>query len=95
MDRIESMSVIVTIAEAGSLSAASGNSACRSLRSAAKLSDLEGRLKAQLFQRTSRKVSFTDSGRSYVEACKRIIEQSMMPNGKPRASPGLPPATSR
>jgi DNA-binding transcriptional LysR family regulator len=75
MDRIEAMSVIVTVAEAGSLSAAS-----RKLRMpvpivSRKLSELEARLKTQLFQRSSRRVSLTDAGRSYVEACKRIIKQ--------------------
>ena len=75
MDRIESMSVIVTIAEAGSLSAASRKLRMPVPTVSRKLSELEGRLKTQLFQRTSRQVSLTDAGRSYVEACKRIIEQ--------------------
>jgi DNA-binding transcriptional LysR family regulator len=75
MDRIESMSVIVTIAEAGSLSAASRKLRMPVPTVSRKLSELDGRLKTQLFQRTSRQVSLTDAGRSYVEACKRIIEQ--------------------
>ena len=40
-----------------------------------KLSELEARLRTQLFHRSSRRVSLTDAGRSYVEACKRILEQ--------------------
>jgi DNA-binding transcriptional LysR family regulator len=75
MDRIESMSVIVTIAEAGSLSAASRRLGMPIPTVSRKLSELETRLKTQLFQRSSRRVSLTDSGRSYIEACKRIIEQ--------------------
>ena len=75
MDRIESMSVVVSVAEAGSLSAAA-----RMLRMpvptvSRKLSELEARLKTQLFQRSSRRISLTEAGRSYLEACKRIIEQ--------------------
>ena len=75
MDRIELMSVVVSIAEAGSLSAASRKLRMPVPTVSRKLSELEARLKTQLFQRSSRRVSLTDAGRSYVEACKRIIEQ--------------------
>jgi DNA-binding transcriptional LysR family regulator len=75
MDRIESMSVVVSIAEAGSLSAASRKLHMPVPTVSRKLSELEARLKTQLFQRSSRRVSLTDAGRSYVEACRRIIEQ--------------------
>src|SRR5271165_6377856 len=75
MDRIESMSVVVSIAEAGSLSAASRKLRMPVPTVSRKLAELEARLGTQLFQRTSRRVSLTDAGRCYVEACKRIIEQ--------------------
>jgi DNA-binding transcriptional LysR family regulator len=75
MDRLEAMSVIIAVTETGSISAAS-----RRLRSpvatvSRKVAELEARLKAQLFQRTSRRLTLTDVGRSYIDACKRIIEQ--------------------
>ena len=75
MDRLEAMSVIIAVAESGSISAAS-----RRLKSpvptvSRKLAEFESRLKAQLFQRTSRRMTLTDAGRSYIEACKRIVEQ--------------------
>jgi DNA-binding transcriptional LysR family regulator len=75
MDRLEAMSVIIAVAESGSISAAS-----RRLKSpvptvSRKLAEYESRLKAQLFQRTSRRMTLTDAGRSYIEACKRIVEQ--------------------
>jgi len=75
MDRLEAMSVIIAVTETGSISAAS-----RRLRSpvatvSRKVAELESRLKAQLFQRTSRRITLTDAGRSYFDACKRIIEQ--------------------
>ncbi len=75
MDRIESMSVVVSIAEAGSLSAASRKLRMPVPTVSRKLSELEARLGTQLFQRSSRRVSLTEAGRTYVEACKRIIEQ--------------------
>ena len=75
MDRIKSMVVIVAIAEAGSLSAASRHLGMPVPTVSRKLSELEARLKTQLFQRSSRHLSLTDAGRAYIEACKRIIEQ--------------------
>ncbi len=75
MDRLEAMSVVIAVAETGSFSAAS-----RRLRTpvptvSRKVAELEARLKAELFQRSSRRMTLTDAGRSYIEACKRIIEQ--------------------
>jgi DNA-binding transcriptional LysR family regulator len=75
MDRLESMSVIIAVAEAGSLSAASRTLGRPVATVSRKLSELETRLNAQLFHRSSRHMTLTDAGRSYIEACKRIIEQ--------------------
>jgi DNA-binding transcriptional LysR family regulator len=75
MDRLESMSVIVAVADAGSLSAASRQLGRPIPTVSRKLAELEARLNTQLFHRTSRRMSLTDAGRSYIEACKRIIEQ--------------------
>ena len=75
MDRLEAMSVIVAVAEAGSLSAAARKLAMPVPTVSRKLSDLEAHLKAQLFHRSSRQMKLTDAGRSYIDACKRIIEQ--------------------
>jgi DNA-binding transcriptional LysR family regulator len=75
MDRLEAMSIVITIAEEGSLSAASRLLGKPVPTISRKLSDLESRLNAQLFQRSSRRLKLTDAGRSYIEACKRIIDQ--------------------
>jgi DNA-binding transcriptional LysR family regulator len=39
-----------------------------------KVSELEAHLKTRLFNRSSRKLELTDAGQSYVEACRRILE---------------------
>jgi DNA-binding transcriptional LysR family regulator len=75
MDRLESMSVIVAVAEAGSLSAAARKLGTPIPTVSRKVSELEGRLNTELFQRSSRQMKLTDAGRSYIEACKRIIDQ--------------------
>jgi DNA-binding transcriptional LysR family regulator len=75
MDRLEAMSVIVAVTETGSFSAASRRLRTPVATVSRKVAELEARLKAQLFQRSSRQMTLTDAGRSYIEACKRIIEQ--------------------
>lgn len=68
------MSLVVAVAEVGSLSAASRKLGTPLATVSRKLSDLEMRLKTQLFRRSSRQMNLTDAGRSYIEACKLIIE---------------------
>ncbi|MEJ1978615.1 MAG: LysR substrate-binding domain-containing protein [Acetobacteraceae bacterium] len=68
------MSVLVTVAEAGSLSAAARLLDTPLTTVSRKISVLEGHLKTQLLTRSSRRLSLTDAGKSYVAACKRILE---------------------
>ncbi|MBV8614973.1 MAG: LysR family transcriptional regulator [Acetobacteraceae bacterium] len=75
MDRLDAMSVVVAVTETGSFSAASRRLRTPVATISRRVADLETRLKAELFQRSSRRMMLTDAGRSYVEACKRIIEQ--------------------
>jgi DNA-binding transcriptional LysR family regulator len=75
MDRLEAMSVIVAVTETGSFSAASRRLGMPVATVSRKVADLETRLKAELFHRSSRRMTLTDAGRDYVEACKRIMEQ--------------------
>lgn len=74
MDRLESMSVLLAVVEAGSLSAAARRLGMPLATVSRRLSDLERHLKARLVNRSSRRLSLTDAGRSYVAACRRILE---------------------
>jgi DNA-binding transcriptional LysR family regulator len=74
MDRLESMSILVAAIEAGSLSAAARRLGTPLATVSRKVSELEAHLKTRLLNRSSRKLTLTDAGRSYVEACKRILE---------------------
>ncbi len=74
MDRLESMLIVREVARAGSLSAA-GRSLRMPLASVSrKVSELEAYLGAQLFTRTSRKLTLTAAGETYVLACRRILD---------------------
>jgi DNA-binding transcriptional LysR family regulator len=74
MDRLESMSVLLAVVEAGSLSGAARRLGTPLATVSRKVSELERHLKTRLLTRSSRRISLTDTGRSYVAACKRILE---------------------
>jgi DNA-binding transcriptional LysR family regulator len=74
MDRLRSMSVLLAVVEAGSLSAASRRLGTPLATISRNVSELEAHLKARLFNRSSRQLVLTDAGRSYVAACRRILE---------------------
>lgn len=74
MDRLGSMSVLLIVAEAGSLSAAARRLGTPLTTVSRKISELEAHLKTQLLTRSSRRITLTDAGKSYVDACKRILE---------------------
>jgi DNA-binding transcriptional LysR family regulator len=75
MDRLESMSLFVAVASAGSFSAASRQLRIPLPTVSRKVSDLESHLKAKLFVRSPRKLALTDAGQSYLLACKRVLEE--------------------
>ena len=58
----------------GSLSAASRRLGTPLATVSRKVSELEAHLKTQLLNRSSRKLTLTDAGRSYVAACRRILK---------------------
>src|SRR5215510_9489826 len=74
MDRLESMSTLIAAVEAGSLSAASRKLGMPLATVSRKVSELEAHLRTRLVNRTSRRLTLTEAGRSYVAACKRILE---------------------
>src|SRR5262245_47821001 len=74
VDRLDAMSVLLAVVDAGSLSAASRRLGTPLTTVSRKVSDLEGHLGTTLLTRTSRKVTLTEAGTSYVAACRRILE---------------------
>jgi len=74
MDRLESMSILVAAVEAGSLSAAGRRLGLPLATVSRKVADLEEHLKTRLLNRSSRKLTLTDAGETYLEACKKILE---------------------
>jgi DNA-binding transcriptional LysR family regulator len=75
LDRLEAMSLLVAVAEAGSLSAAGRKLSVPLPTVSRKISDLEAHLNTLLLTRSTRKLALTDSGAAYVAAARRILDE--------------------
>jgi len=73
MDRLEAMSIVLAVVEAGSLSAAARRLNMPVANASRRISELEAHLRAKLFDRSARKLALTDAGTSYVAASRRIL----------------------
>lgn len=74
MNRLQSMGVLVAVADAGSLSAAGRKLGMPLATVSRKVSELERDLKTRLLIRSTRQLILTESGRGYVAACRRILD---------------------
>jgi DNA-binding transcriptional LysR family regulator len=74
MDRLEAMSILVSSADTGSFSAAGRQLRVPLPTISRKVAELEAHLNTQLLVRSTRKLSLTEAGAAYVEACRRILE---------------------
>ncbi|TPM37872.1 LysR family transcriptional regulator [Mesorhizobium sp. B2-3-4] len=74
MDRLESMSLFIGAAQAGSLSAAARNLGIPLATVSRKISDLERHLNTRLLNRSTRRLTLTDAGHAYLAACRRILD---------------------
>jgi DNA-binding transcriptional LysR family regulator len=75
MDRFESMTVLLAVIDAGSLSAGARRLRTPLATVSRKVAELERHLGARIVVRTSRGLSLTDAGRAYVAASRRILGQ--------------------
>lgn len=74
MNRLDSMSIFVIVADAGSLSAAARRLGMPLATVSRKVAELETHLKTRLLHRTTRQLSLTEAGGAYLVACRRILE---------------------
>jgi DNA-binding transcriptional LysR family regulator len=75
MDRLESMTILLAVVDAGSLSAAARHIGMPLATVSRKVAALEAHLNTRLLHRTTRQLSLTEAGQSYVAACRRILEE--------------------
>jgi DNA-binding transcriptional LysR family regulator len=69
------MSVFIAVVDAGSLSAAGRRLGMPLPTVSRRISELEAHVRARLLNRSTRKLTLTDAGKSYHAACKRILEE--------------------
>src|SRR6266849_8640842 len=69
---LNEMLVFTRVVQAGSFTTAARALGMPKSTVSRKVSELEERLKARLLQRTTRKLSLTDAGRTYYDYCARI-----------------------
>ena len=75
MDMFRAMQVFVTVADAGSMTAASATLGLSPAMVGQHISALERRLDTRLLNRTTRSQSLTDFGASYLQQCRDILER--------------------
>jgi DNA-binding transcriptional LysR family regulator len=75
LDRITGMQVFSRAAHAGSLSKAARQLGLSPGMATKHLDALEERLGVRLFQRSTRKLSLTEPGQQYLEACARLLPE--------------------
>ena len=74
MDRFESMTAFVAVARAGGFSAAARTMGTPLATLSRRVADLESAIGVRLFQRSTRQVTLTESGRGYLAACQRLLD---------------------
>lgn len=75
MDRLEAMAILVATVEAGSFSAASRKLSVPLPTVSRKIAALEEHLGVRLLMRSTRSLTLTEAGLTYLQSCKQIIDQ--------------------
>jgi DNA-binding transcriptional LysR family regulator len=75
MDRLAAMSVLISVVECGSLSAAARKLGAPLPTVSRRISDLEAHLNTRLLVRSTRRLVLTDAGAAYVESSRRILDE--------------------
>ena len=75
MLKLDEIASFVTVAEAGSISAAARRTGLSKSVVSARLAALEDDLRARLFHRTTRRLSLTEDGAAFLEKARRIVRE--------------------
>ena len=75
MDRFNAMSIFVQVVDNGSFSAAAERLGLSRAQVSKSVMQLEAHLDTRLLNRTTRRISLTDSGRIYYERSRAILDE--------------------
>jgi len=90
MDTLEAMRIFVSVAESGSFTAAARQLDTTTANVSRTVARLEGRLRARLLNRTTRRIALTEAGERYLQRCAQIlayIEEAEAEAGDAHARP--------
>jgi DNA-binding transcriptional LysR family regulator len=73
MDRFQAIRVFTQVVESGSFSGAAGKLGLSATATSRYVADLEGHLQTRLLNRTTRRISLTESGRAFHERCVQLL----------------------
>jgi DNA-binding transcriptional LysR family regulator len=73
MDRFAAMQVFAQVVESGSFAKAADRLSLSTSAASRHVAELESRLQTRLLNRTTRRVSLTESGRAYYERCVQLL----------------------
>ena len=90
MDRLASMAAFVKAVETGSFAAAANALGLSPQMVAKHVTQLEARLGARLLNRTTRRQSLTETGRTYHERCKGVLAEADWADAAAEETSGAP-----
>src|SRR5437016_7110621 len=73
MDRLTAMQVFAQVVESGSFARAAERLGLSTSAASRHVAELEAHLQTRLLNRTTRRVSLTESGRAYYERCVQLL----------------------
>jgi DNA-binding transcriptional LysR family regulator len=88
VDQIASMRIFIAVAETGALNVAARQLEISPSAVSKHIAALENKLGAQLLTRTTRQVALTEVGATYLESCRRIINELNKANADARTASG-------
>ncbi len=95
MDRLFAMSVFAKVVEQGSFARAAQRLAISTSAASRRVAELEAHLGARLLQRTTRKLSLTESGQAFYERCVQLLADLEEAESAAAASASLARGTIR
>ena len=95
LDQVTGMRVFVRVAASGSLAAAGRTLSLSQTMVTKHVDALEARLGVRLLHRTTRRLTLTEAGRTYLEACSRILAEIEEANQAAAAGQAEPRGTLR
>src|SRR5689334_13094055 len=90
LDRVTGMEVFAKVAAVGSFSSAARALGMSQSMATKHVDAIEDRLGARLFLRTTRRLTLTEAGRRYLEACERILAEIEEADGEAAAEVAEP-----